>query len=55
MFGERLFDHLVGDLEKVARDHEAKRFGRLQIDNQLKFCWLLHRQFRRFGAFQDFV
>jgi hypothetical protein len=36
------FDHLVGDQQKIATDGQTKRFGRLQIYNQLELGRLLH-------------
>src|SRR5262245_512178 len=33
----RLFDHLVGEGEHTRRNCEAKRFGSLEVDQQLKF------------------
>ena len=50
-----LFDHLVGYQQKIATDSQTKRFGRLQIYNQLELGRLLYRQFRRFCAFEDSV
>jgi hypothetical protein len=39
-----LFDHFVGAKEKRLRDREANRMRRLQIDDQLKRQWRLHRE-----------
>jgi hypothetical protein len=38
-----LFDHLVGEREWRGRDHEANRIGGRQIDDEIKFGWLLDR------------
>src|SRR5262249_46275547 len=40
----QLFDHLVGAGENGGRDVEAERPGGLEIDHQLEFHRLLHRQ-----------
>lgn len=37
-----LFDHLVGNQQKVATDCQTKRSGRLQIYHQFEFGWLLY-------------
>src|SRR5712664_885135 len=50
-----LFDHLVGAEEKRLRNVEAQRLGRLQIDEQLKPCRLLHRKITGIGAFEYHV
>src|SRR5262245_28234574 len=38
------FDHLVGGGEQLVRHGEAERLRRLEIDRQLEFHSLLHRQ-----------
>src|SRR5258707_1329634 len=38
----KLFDHLVGDQQKVATDGQTKRSSRLQINNQLELGRLLY-------------
>src|SRR5882672_11088535 len=50
-----LFDHLVGAEEKRLRNVEAQRLCRLQIDEQLKPCRLLHRKITGIGAFEYHV
>jgi hypothetical protein len=40
-----LFDHLVGGSEKQRRYCKVERFGGLDVDDQLEFGRLLHRQF----------
>src|SRR6266403_902541 len=41
-----LFDHLVGAYEQRGGQFQAKRRGRLQVYDELKFRWLRHRQVR---------
>jgi hypothetical protein len=36
-----LLDHLVGELLKMPRHVQAKRLGRLEVDHELEFGWLL--------------
>src|SRR6516162_6602068 len=50
-----LFDHLVGDGNQRRRDLEAKRFRRLEINDQFECCWLLNRQVGRIGTLDDLV
>jgi hypothetical protein len=45
-----LLDDLVGSREQRRRNLEAKRLGGLEVDHQLDFDGLLHRQFGRFLA-----
>ena len=51
----KLFDHLIGNQQKVARDRQAEDLGRLQVDDQLELRRELYGHFRGLGAFQDFV
>jgi hypothetical protein len=44
------FDHLVGAPKQRDRESEAERPGGLEVDKQLNFRGLLHREVRRFGA-----
>ena len=37
------------------RHGQAERFGGLEVDDQIKFCDLLHREVGWFLAFQDAV
>src|SRR2546426_10134585 len=39
-----LFDHLVGKREQLIRHRQAERPGCFEVDCQLEFGWLLHRQ-----------
>jgi hypothetical protein len=41
---QSLFDHVVGASEQRWGHLEAERLGRLEIDDQLEFGRLLHRQ-----------
>ena len=43
-------DHLVGDGRQTGRDLEAERFRGFEIDHELEFCGLHHRQIARFGS-----
>ena len=47
-------DHLVRSHQDRLRHGEAERLGGLQVDNQLKFGWLLNRQVGRLCALEDF-
>ena len=46
-------DHLVGAQLEFAIDRKAKLLRSLEIDDQLKFAWLLDRQIGRLRALQD--
>ena len=50
---EPLFDHLVGAPRKGEWEGDAEGFGCLQIDQQLNFRDLLHRQIGRLVALED--
>src|ERR1017187_2511276 len=45
-----LFDHLVGVVEERWRDGDAERLGGLEVDDQLKGGWCLHRKIGRRSA-----
>src|SRR5712671_6730788 len=47
------FDHLVGAAEQRQRDGEAERVSSLEINEQLDFRALLHRQVSRLLALED--
>ena len=47
----RLFNQLIGAGEQDPWDHEAERFGGLEIDQKLDVSRKFHRQVARFGAF----
>jgi hypothetical protein len=48
-----LFDHCVGNGKDARWDCQAKRLGRLEIDDQLEFGRLKHRKIGRFLALED--
>src|SRR5262249_53484163 len=50
-----LLNHLVRLQQECRGYGEAKRLGGLEVDHQLKFRESLHRQIRRFRAFEDLV
>jgi hypothetical protein len=47
------FDHLVGAGEQLRWNFEAKCLGSLEIDDELEFCGLHHRQIGWLLAFED--
>jgi hypothetical protein len=50
-----LFDHLIGAQQERFRDRKPERFGSLDVDYQLEFCWLLDRKIRWSRALQNLV
>ena len=51
----RSLDYLVGQQQEFVRDCQAQFSGRFQIEDELKFCRLLHRQVGWVRPLQDFV
>jgi len=51
----RLLDHLIRPREHLLRNRHADLLRRLEIDHQLEFRRLLHRQFGGLGSLQDSV
>jgi len=49
----RLFDHLIGTGEHLRRDNEPERFGRLQVDDELKLSRPQDRQVGRSLALKN--
>src|SRR5262245_6837944 len=47
------FDHLVGEREQLVRRVEAERLRGLEVDDQLDFCDLLHRQVGRLFTLEN--
>src|SRR4051812_35885464 len=46
-------DYLVGADEQRLRHGQTERLGRFQVDDQLEFSRMLHRQISRFRAVED--
>src|SRR5215467_14804568 len=44
---DALFDHLIGERQQRRRNGEVERFRCIEIERQLEFCRLLHRQIVR--------
>jgi len=51
LYASRLFYDFVRSRQHVGRNRQADLLGRLQIDNELKLCWLLHGQVGGLRAF----
>jgi hypothetical protein len=49
----QLFDHLIGNVQQTKWHSEPKRFGGLEIDDQLEPGRLQDRQVGRLLAFED--
>src|SRR5215472_2554852 len=49
------FDHLVGAREQRRRNFDAKCLRRIEVNNQLKFGRLQHRQVGGLGALKNFA
>src|SRR2546423_879341 len=54
-YRSRSFDELIGASQHRLRDREAKRFGGLEIDDQLELRRLLDREVGRLRAPEDLV
>jgi hypothetical protein len=50
-----LFDNLVGEREHFVGNGKAERLGRLEVDSQVEFNWLLDRDIAGLGAVEDLV
>src|SRR5205085_2614960 len=48
-------NHFVRPPQHAWRNRQTDLLRRLEIDRQLEFRWLLHRQLGRFRSFQDLV
>jgi len=48
-------DHLIRSREHGLRNRQADLLCRFEIDNQLEFSRLLHRQVGRLGSLEDSV
>jgi hypothetical protein len=42
--GQRIISYARGAGEQGRRHFDAQRLRRLQVDDELEFCWRLHRQ-----------
>ena len=49
-----LFNHLIGARER-RRHSKTERFGGVEVDQELKFGWLLDWKLARFRALQELV
>src|SRR3954470_7154199 len=52
---DRLFNHLVGGVEKLGRYLDPERPGRLEVDHKLQLGWKLNWQVARLAALQDAI
>ena len=48
-----LLDHLIGAYEQRLRHSETERLRSLEVNHQVVFSLLLHRQIGRFGALEN--
>ena len=51
----RSLNHPVRPRQYIRRDCQADLLGGLEIDDELEFRWLLHREIGGLCAFKDFV
>src|SRR5262249_61542182 len=51
--GDRSLDQLVREHQEQDRDRHAEGLGGFEIDDELEFGWLLHRQFSRLRPTQN--
>ncbi len=49
-----LLDHPVRSCQQIGRNRQADLLRRFQIDDELRFHRLLHREIGGFGTFEDF-
>src|SRR6185295_15911037 len=49
------FDHPIRARQHIRRNRQTNLFRRFEVDNELKFLWLLHWEIGGLGALQDFV
>ena len=54
-YGRSLLDHPISGGEQHLWHSETERAGGLEVDDQLKFDRLFHRQVRGLGALQDLI
>src|SRR5260370_1872410 len=52
---DRSLDQLVREHQEQDRDRHAEGLGGFEIDDELGFCWLLHRQFSRLRPAQNAI
>src|SRR4051812_8239746 len=52
---QRLFDHAPGHREQDRWDFDPKHLGRLEINDEFEFGWLLYRQLRRLRPLDYFA
>ena len=53
--GACLFNRLVGQREQPIGAYQSQRPGRLEVEHELEFDWLLDRQVGRLGAFENAI
>jgi hypothetical protein len=55
MNSRRFTDHLVGEQKERFRDRKPQRLGGGQVDDEVEFSRLLHRQVGGLGALQNLM